>query len=332
MKGKKSSFSSDMIKLAVGSEFDELFQGLRLDLKEVYNFVLGDVECKPDKGRSAYQTMKSFGYSGGAAYDHISKRLDATDVFCKPDCINEHVKVPARVRVMTGKLLEKMCDAVMKLYPGYFKDQKRNEMYADKLCQQWGGSFAFEGFSWLLTAVGGNAIGTLHRHIDEYDDFREGYNVTAVASFIIVVNNILVRLSLIGYCRASCGSHYEKYCGFASELFDLIKDYVESKRSGILYEQFELPSNDDERWKEVSDANSSVESDKVKVLLLEPFLVRDGYFSVFGFCHRWVSDALGFDKIDKFEWFYAMSLVNGPAKMWFVSQKWVKQNQIKVKG
>ena len=101
----------------------------------------------------------------------------------------------------------------------------------------------------------------------------------------------------------------------------LTKEFVESKKKDIQYEDYMLPPDEDSEWKEESIQNSTTVNDRVKLILREPFLVRDGFFSAYAYCNRYVSEELSFDLDDKFEWMYASFLVNSPSKFWFVFTK-----------
>jgi hypothetical protein len=257
---------TDFISVLHGAtaEYEEIFGGVRIDVKGVVMILLGLKEkgssSISSSGEDQRGTMHvNCGY-GAQAYDHITPAADRDTVLVQPEMINNNEDC-APIYEAVGDVLDCLTDAA----DTYCQDQGLKPMYDGLRHEKFGKELAnkclarrsrFDAFTVALSVVGteeevarsnaGEEAGKdaeykVKRHTDGPNDYSRGYNYTGVWSAHVLIDGTIYRLVIIAYTRKSVGVFVEKEFGYAGEAERALQKYDKDILRGETYENSIFP-------------------------------------------------------------------------------------------
>ena len=209
-----------------------------------------DTRDKQGRGFAFGHEDVGFGREGVAQSAHLSQQQGREFVLGKPCIIgdSEMMKTLGPVVDRTTMLMDTICfDNGGRL----MNDSQRNSMFGAKLRTLIRSRHSrFEAFTIVRQPLGKAAdvlggkikFNGTHRHLDGPNCTRQSYRMTAVFSYLCVWNEVVYRMSIIMYTRASCGNYcWRNY--FARILRRRLRDYIVEYNGGVHYRNLCLTKN-----------------------------------------------------------------------------------------
>ncbi len=243
----------------------------------------------------------------------------------------------SELKHVAGRILSKMqrgMDGLQEKYRDemFMMDEGRNPKYAALLSAECGldsnAMFRFEALTVAVVRIG---CDKLRNHVDAQNDWRHGYNVTAVWSFLMQDNDgHVVRISFIGYTRACCGNQHEKEQLYGIRLKEDVKRFMEeeSDHLKIYLRSVNFTRNvsmERRMYYDYRDFVVSIRGEE-QFQRIQAMANKMGYYSSFIFLIRKLIEKLHLTRSHAIKLLYISGLCNGQCRFYEICSSWLNDN------